>query len=316
MTINLLRDIGVTSLPTKPNEIESKLICFLQFGWLFTEKAAREIIGENVLCSGGYSKNLVKIVKMLFLSRTKSLEAFHRLSCLGIQHLSTAPKIAVVLSGSGVYDGSEIHEACATLSHITREGAEPICYAPDVQQMHVVNHVKGAPADGETRNVLVESARIARGNIKPLSGLKASEVDGVVFPGGFGAAKNLSDFAVNGDKCKLNSEVSRVIKEFHSAKKPIALCCIAPVLAAATINGVTITLGKTDDGSGKWPHSGAIDAAKSMGAKMEMKGVMEACVDKKNLIVTSPAFMYEGKFHEIYDGIGVMIKTLIGLVRK
>ncbi|XP_046386244.1 glutamine amidotransferase-like class 1 domain-containing protein 3, mitochondrial [Ischnura elegans] len=248
--------------------------------------------------------------------RARNLAMLRRIPYFGIKYMSSGPKIAVVLSGNGVYDGTEIHEACATLSHLTREGAEPLCYAPDVNQMHVVNHFKGEPAENESRNVLIESARIARGNIKPLSELKVAELDGIVFPGGFGAAKNLSDFAVNGDACKLNPDVSQVIEQFHASKKPIALCCIAPVLAASAIKGVTITLGKTDDGSGKWPHAGAIDAAKKMGANMEMKGVMEACVDKKNLIVTSPAFMYDGKFHEIYDGIGVMIKALIALVRK
>ncbi|KAG8230644.1 hypothetical protein J437_LFUL010661 [Ladona fulva] len=246
----------------------------------------------------------------------KRLDAGYRVACYGIKSMSSSPKVAVVLSGSGVYDGTEIHEACATLSHLTREGAEPICYAPDVKQMHVVDHVKGVQSEGENRNVMVESARIARGNIKPLSELKAANVDAVVFPGGFGAAKNLSDFAVNGDSCKLNSEVNHVLKDFHSAKKPIALCCIAPILAAKAIPGVTITLGKTDDGSGKWPHAGAIEAATKMGAKVEMKHVNEASVDKKNLIVTSPAFMYDGKFHEVYDGIGVMIKTLMGLIKK
>lgn len=246
----------------------------------------------------------------------KPLGGFYRTAYLGIKSMSSCPKVAVVLSGSGVYDGTEIHEACATLSHLTREGAEPICYAPDLKQMHVVDHLKGTPADNESRNVLVESARIARGNIKPLSELKASSVDAVVFPGGFGAAKNLSDFAVNGESCNLNSEVSHVIKDFHSAKKPIALCCISPVLAARAIRGVTVTLGKNDDGSGKWPHAGAIDAAKKMGANIEMKNVNEVCVDKKNLVVTSPAFMYDGKYHEIYDGIGMMIKQLMGLICK
>lgn len=229
---------------------------------------------------------------------------------------SSCPKVAVILSGSGVYDGSEIHEASATLVHLTRAGAEPVCYAPCDDQMHVVDHTKGAPAEGESRNILVESARIARGQINSLSDLKSDCADAVVFPGGFGAAKNLSDFAVNGPKCKVHPEVERVLKDFHCAKKPIALCCIAPVLAAKVIPNVKITLGKSDTKSGKWPHAGAIEGAKAMGAKHEEKGVNEVAFDDKNLIVTSPAFMYEGKYHEIHDGIGAMIKKLISLIKK
>lgn len=224
--------------------------------------------------------------------------------------------IAVVLSGCGVFDGSEIHEATAVLAHITRGGAEPVIYAPDVNQMHVVDHQKGCPAECENRSVLSESARIARGPVKPLCELSADCASAVVFPGGFGAAKNLSDFAVKGADCCVNPDVERVLQEFHKAKKPIALCCIAPVLAAKVLKSVTVTLGKQDDGKGSWPHAGAIDAAKAMGANVELKNVNEACVDEKNLIVTTPAFMYNGKFHEIQDGIGVMIQKLLSLIKK
>ncbi|XP_069677800.1 glutamine amidotransferase-like class 1 domain-containing protein 3, mitochondrial [Periplaneta americana] len=229
---------------------------------------------------------------------------------------SQGPKVAVVLSGSGVYDGSEIHEASSVLMHLTRAGAVPQCYAPDIPQMHVINHAKGAPAEGEKRNVLAESARIARGNVLPITELSASSAEAVVFPGGFGAAKNLSDFAVNGSSCKVNSDVERVLKDFRNAKKPIGLCCIAPILAAKVFDKVTITLGKRDDGKGKWPHASAIDAACDMGANVVDKGVNEIAVDDKNLIVTTPAFMYEGQFHEIYDGIGNMVKKVVELIKR
>ncbi|XP_046997509.1 ES1 protein homolog, mitochondrial-like [Schistocerca americana] len=229
---------------------------------------------------------------------------------------ASSKTIAVVLSGCGVYDGSEIHEATAVLAHITRKGAEPIVYAPDVKQMHVIDHQKGSPVDGENRSVLSESARIARGPVKPLSELTVDSASAVVFPGGFGAAKNLCDFAVKGADCSVNPDVARVLQDFHKAKKPIALCCIAPVLAAKVLKGVTVTLGKQDDGKGSWPHAGAIDAAKAMGANIEFKNVTDACVDEKNLIVTTPAFMYNGKFHEIHDGIGVMIQKLLSLIKK
>lgn len=228
------------------------------------------------------------------------------------------PTVAVVLSGSGVYDGSEVHEASAALVGLSRGGAEVMCYAPDSPQMHVIDHTKGAPAEGETRNVMVESARIARGAVKPLTELNSGAADAVFFPGGFGAAKNLSDFAVKGGDMTVNSEVERVIKDFHGAKKPIGLCCIAPVLAAKVLgsSGVTLTLGKPDDGSGKWPYGGAIEAAKGMGANAVEKSVSEVAVDEANKVVTTPAFMYEGKFHEIHDGVAKAITALLGLIKS
>ena len=177
--------------------------------------------------------------------------------------------------------------------------------------------MQGAPSESETRNVLVESARIARGHIKPLSELSSGTADAVVFPGGFGAAKNLSDFAVNGANMTVTDEVARVIKDFHSAKKPIALCCIAPMLAAKVLGekGVTLTLGKSNDGTGKWPYAGAIEAAKSMGANVVEKAVDEVVVDEANKVLTAPAYMYEGKFHEIQDSVSKMISTLLVMLK-
>lgn len=244
-----------------------------------------------------------------------SIKCFQGSGIHTTSYVLQAPKVAVVLSGSGVYDGSEIHEASSILIHLTREGAVPQCYAPDVLQMHVIDHKKGSPEETGKRNVLVESARIARGQVLPLSQLSASVAQAVVFPGGFGAAKNLSDFAVNGVSCTVNEDVMRVLKDFHKAKKPIGLCCIAPVLAAKVLGNVVITLGKKDDGKGKWPHAGAIDAASAMGANVVEKDVNEIAFDDKNLIVTTPAFMYEGQFFEIYNGIGNMIKKVVQLIK-
>lgn len=227
------------------------------------------------------------------------------------------PKVAVVLSGSGVYDGSEIHEASACLVHLSRAKADISVYAPDISQMHVINHVKGEPSATESRNVLVESARIARGKISPLKELKVASHDAVVFPGGFGVAKNLSNFATEGVNAKLNPEVERILKEFHSAKKPIALCCIAPTLAAKVIPKAEITLGQEkDDGSGRWPYAGTAEAVKQWGAVHHNRSVDGVVIDKKNLLVTTPAFMYDTpNFHEIFDGIGNMIKEVLRLIK-
>ena len=143
---------------------------------------------------------------------------------------AAAPKVGVLLAGAGVYDGSEVHEASAVLVHLSRAAAEVSIYAPDWDQMHVIDHTKGEAA-AETRNVLAESARIARGAIAPLSALDAADHDALIVPGGFGAAKNLCDFAVAGADMAVRPEVEAALRAFHAAGKPIGLCCIAPVLA-------------------------------------------------------------------------------------
>ncbi|XP_072026662.1 glutamine amidotransferase-like class 1 domain-containing protein 3, mitochondrial [Amphiura filiformis] len=223
-------------------------------------------------------------------------------------------KVAVVLSGSGVYDGSEIHEASAILVNLSRGGADVSIYAPDVEQMHVIDHTKGEPME-QTRNVLVESARIARGKIAALSTLNSSNYDAVVFPGGFGAAKNLSSFAVDGVNCKVNGDVERVLKEFHQAKKPIGLCCISPVLAAKVIPGCEVTVGQDKEEGGKYPYSGTAGAIQEMGAKHINKTVAETHVDEANLIVTTPAFMCETRLHEIFDGVQKMINQVLAMTK-
>ncbi|NXX49490.1 GAL3B protein, partial [Tricholaema leucomelas] len=228
-----------------------------------------------------------------------------------------------VLSGCGVYDGTEIHEASAILVHLSRGGAEVQMYAPDVPQMHVIDHSKGQPAEAESRNVLVESARIARGKIASLAKLTTTDHDAVIFPGGFGAAKNLSTFAVDGKDCKVNKEVERVLKDFHKAGKPIGLCCISPVLAAKVLSGAEVTVGHEEEEGGKWPYAGTAGAIKELGGKHCVKEVVfsltlfyEAHVDTKNKVVTTPAFMCETELHKIFDGIGAMVKDVLKLTGK
>jgi len=223
-------------------------------------------------------------------------------------------KIAVVLSGCGVYDGTEVHEVAAALAAITRNGAEPVMFAPDKKQAHVIDHTAGAEMDQE-RNVLKESARIARGAISSLGDLKAGDVSALVVPGGFGAAKNLSDFGFKGAEMTVDPEMERVLSEFHAAGKPLALCCIAPILAAKVLgkSGVKLTLGNCGS-EADWPYQGSIEAAKSFGANMELKNVEEVCVDEKNKIVTTPAFMYNGQFHQIQEGVAKMVDSLVKLI--
>jgi glutamine amidotransferase-like class 1 domain-containing protein 3, mitochondrial len=224
---------------------------------------------------------------------------------------SNGKKVAVVLSGCGVYDGAEITEAVSTLVHLSRAGAQVHTFAPDMLQAHVINHIKGEPDETASRNVLEESARIARGNISPLQALDASGFDAVIFPGGFGAAKNLSSFAFDGVDCKVNDQVNRVITEFNDAKKPIGLCCIAPVLAAKVLGdkGISVTVGSGTEGNEKWPYAGTADAIDAMGAKHVEKEWDQVHVD--NNIVTAPAYMYEGAPHQVYESVGKMVDQVL-----
>lgn len=222
------------------------------------------------------------------------------------------PNIAVVLSGCGRADGSEIHEAVSCLIHLARLGAAYRCFAPDAPQTDVVNHLTGEPVPGEKRNQLVEAARIARGEIAPLSTLDPAAFDAVVFPGGFGAAKNLCTFAKDGENCTVIPDVERVVKGFHAAGKPVAMCCIAPVIAAKVLGrnaggpGCTVTIG--DD-------QGTAAAISKMGSSNTVEPVTAAAVDPANRLATTPAYMYgSASPWEVYQGIGRMIEETLALI--
>ncbi len=218
-------------------------------------------------------------------------------------------KVGVVLSGCGVYDGSEIHEAVITLLALDRAGAEAICMAPDVPQMHVVNHLTGEVAAGETRNVLVEAARIARGKILDIKEVKAADLDALILPGGFGAAKNLCDFAVKGADCSVNPEVARLVREVVAAKKPLAAVCIAPALISRILGGdqlaPRLTIG-TDPGT-----AGALE---KMGSVHVACPVTETVIDQKNKLITSPAYMLAGRISEAATGIEKTVKELLAMI--
>jgi enhancing lycopene biosynthesis protein 2 len=221
-------------------------------------------------------------------------------------------KVAVVLSGCGFKDGSEIHEAVSCLIHLDRHQASVSCFAPDKPQADVVNHATGKPAT-ETRNVMVEAGRIARGQIAPLSRLDVEAFDAVVFPGGFGAAKNLCTFAKDGPDCRIDPDVERVVKGFKAAGKPIAMCCIAPVIGAKVLGtmaggpGCEVTIGA---------DAGTADAIAKMGSKNLPREVTEAVVDTKNRVVTTPAYMCDAGPHGVFTGIGKMIDETIRLTGR
>lgn len=211
--------------------------------------------------------------------------------------------IAVVLAGNGVFDGAEIHEATLTLLAIAQKGASYQCFAPDMEQAHVVNHINGEEMP-ETRNVLVEAARIARGNIKALSEYKADEFDAIVFPGGFGAAKNLCTFAFDGPDCKVNSDVETAIRTTVSAEKPVGALCISPALIAKVLGDVQLTIGQ---------DQGTADAIETLGAKHVKTSHGEIVVDEKYKVVTTPCYMLDASIDQIADGANNVVAKILEL---
>ncbi|KAM4019925.1 glutamine amidotransferase-like class 1 domain-containing protein 3, mitochondrial [Anomaloglossus baeobatrachus] len=220
-------------------------------------------------------------------------------------------QVAVILCGCGVYDGSEVHEASAVLVHLSRAGVQYVAFAPDMEQMHVVDHVRGQPCE-ETRNVLTESARIARGKVTDLKELKVSDFAAIIIPGGFGVAKNLSTWAIDGKDCSVIKPIEDAIKGFYDAKKPIGLCCISPILAAKILPGCEVTVG-CDTECEKWPHAGTAGAIEQLGCKHVNKQVNEVHIDAKHKLVTTCAFMSNSPLHEIFDGIGKMVEAVLKL---
>jgi len=217
-------------------------------------------------------------------------------------------KVGVVLAGCGVYDGSEIHEAVITLLALDRAGATAVCMAPDMEQ-GVVNHLTGEQVDGATRNVLEEAARIARGNISDIAKVKAADLDALILPGGFGAAKNLCDFAFKGTDCEVQPEVARLVREIVAAKKPLAAICIAPALVAKVLGddklAHQLTIG-TDEGTA--------EAVTAMGATHISCPVSEFVVDKENKLVSSPAYMLAGSISEAAEGIEKTVKAVLEMI--
>ena len=218
------------------------------------------------------------------------------------------PKIGVVLSGCGVMDGSEIHESVLTLLALSEQGAEAVCMAPDAEQAHVINHLTQEEMK-EKRNVLVESARIARGKIKNLKSVKAEELDGLIFPGGYGAAKNLCTFAFEGERCKVHPEVARLAQAVHRAGKPIGAICISPALMAKIFQGASMKLTIGTDAS-------TAEAIRKMGQRHVECSVKEICVDEKNRLITTPAYMLARNIAEAHEGIRKLVAQVLQWVSQ
>ncbi len=213
-------------------------------------------------------------------------------------------RIAVVLAGCGAMDGAEIHEAVLTLLAIARQGAEYQCFAPDVRQAHVVNHLTGKGMQ-ESRNVLVESARIARGNIRPLDQFIASEFDAIICPGGFGVAKNLCTYAFDGANCSVNPDAEKAVRSMIKAGKPVGALCIAPVMIAKILGDVEVTIGN---------DKGTADDIRKMGGKHTEKTHGQVVVDKKYKVVTSPCYMLSATIDQVADGAENVVKTILSMI--
>ena len=212
-------------------------------------------------------------------------------------------KFAVVLSGCGVFDGAEIHEATLTLYAIAKQGASYEIFAPNISQHHVINHLTGTEMN-ESRNVLVESARIARGKIRDLNQFKAEDFDILIFPGGFGAAKNLSDLAFKGANCTVNTDVEVAVKAMAAAGKPIGALCIAPAVIAKIITGVEVTIGS---------DAGTAQAIEALGSTHTLTTHGEVVVDKAHKVATTPCYMLNATILDIATGAENVVNELVKL---
>ncbi len=220
--------------------------------------------------------------------------------------MASQKRVGVVLSGCGFLDGAEIHEATCTLLSLDRRGAKLVAMAPDVEQLHVVDHVKGAPAEGEKRRVLVEAARLVRGRITDLAKVSANDLDALVFPGGFGAAKNLCSFAVEGRNMRVQPEVERLARELRAAGKPQGYICIAPVIAARLFGGERPRLTIGDD------RDTAL-AMESWGAEHVACKVEDAVVDERLRLVSTPAYMLGPWIAAVATGIDKLVSAVLEL---
>lgn len=207
----------------------------------------------------------------------------------------------IILSGCGVYDGSEIHETVLTMLAIAQQDSTYTIFAPNVEQMHVINHVTGEVTE-EKRNIMVEAARIARGNIQPLSEFDAAKVDGLIIPGGFGAAKNFCTYAVDGVDCKVNPEVEKAVKDMVALKKPIGGLCIAPVLLTRILKQVEVTIGQDEATAGD---------IEKLGGKNIMTNHGDVVIDKQKNVFTTPCYMLKSTIAQVAEDAENLVKAML-----
>ncbi|MBM7072578.1 isoprenoid biosynthesis glyoxalase ElbB [Shewanella sp. 202IG2-18] len=215
-------------------------------------------------------------------------------------------RVAVLLSGCGVFDGTEVHEGVLTLLAIAQAGAEYECFAPNEDQMHVVNHLTGEVEESQQRNVLIESARIARGEICDVSKIDVDQFDALIVPGGFGVAKNLSDYAVSGADCEVKPQVIEAVDKFKVASKPVGFMCIAPIMIPRIYGPkAKATIGNDED---------TAFAFNCMGGQHESTAVDNIVIDEENKIVSTPAYMLANSIIEANAGISKLVNKVIEMI--
>jgi enhancing lycopene biosynthesis protein 2 len=223
------------------------------------------------------------------------------------------PKIGVLLSGCGVFDGTEIHEGVFTLYQLQKNGAEPVCIAPDMEQHHVLDHRNGNELD-QKRNVLIESARIARGDIRTVEQVEVSELDGLAIPGGFGAAKNLTEWAFKGPEGSIRQDVKELIQGFAQAGKPIGAVCMGPTVVAKALEDSELqpklTVGTTASSS-PYDINGINEGVKATGASIEEHEANEMAEDADHRIATAPCYNMEASIVEVHDGIEKVMSKVV-----
>jgi len=216
-------------------------------------------------------------------------------------------RVGVVLAGCGVYDGAEIYESVFTLLALEKAGVEAVCMAPNRPQYHVINHLTGQEEPGEERNVLIESARVARGQIEDIAGVESDDLDALVFVGGFGAAKNLSTFAIDGPKASLDDDVRRLVEDVSGDRKPIGFICISPAIGAQVLggSGVELTIGN---------DSATADGIESFGARHVACGVTDIHADPERRVISTPAYMLGQSMADVQTGIDKLVNTLLAWI--
>lgn len=218
----------------------------------------------------------------------------------------TSPIVAIVLSGCGVYDGAEIQEAVLTMLAVQRNGGTYQCFAPNTPQYHVINHLTGQEETGANRNVLIEAARIARGDIKDLREYKPEDYDAILFPGGFGVAKNLCTFALDGPECRVNADTEAAIQATLAARKPIGALCIAPALMAKVIgHGVNLTIGQDE---------GTAHGIEAMGGVHTKTTHGEVVIDSARKLATTPCYMLDATIVQIDQGANNVVKAVFDMI--
>jgi enhancing lycopene biosynthesis protein 2 len=217
-------------------------------------------------------------------------------------------KIAVIFSGCGVYDGSEINESVLTLFALEKADAAVTCAAPNIAQKEVIDHLKGEPAK-EVRNVLTETARICRGAVTPLEAIRAEDFDGFIYVGGFGAAKNLSSFAYDGANYDADPTVKELIRSAHAAGRPQGFMCIAPVLAAAALgeHKVLLTIGNDAETAA---------ALEAKGAQHQDCPVDTIISDLGNRVVSTPGYMLAESISDAEKGISRLVEAVLKLISQ